>query len=173
MEQQRELKQVWMAPDTRKGSRYAWHTLGGVIGIMLLAVLLVTGGTVLTLYMGLSQEVLLVLCAAVTLLVLWLALRAARRSVREDTLFFLTKTDRFYGIQARMLVKYSGHMLGQTFGTISVQNLLRKMANKRLCLPKQRKSCRWNRSGKTAVTMWCGAGYGIPMATWQSAPTLL
>lgn len=128
MEQQRELKQVWMAPDTRKGSRYAWHTLGGVIGIMLLAVLLATGGTVLTLYMGLSQEVLLVLCAAVTLLVLWLALRAARRSVREDTLFFLTKTDHLYGIQARMLVKHSGHMLGQTLGAISVQNLLRQMA---------------------------------------------
>lgn len=132
MEQQRELKQVWMAPDTRKNSRYAWHTLGSVIGIMLLAVLLAVGGTVFTLYRGLSREVLLVLCAAVTLLVLWLALRAARRSVREDTLFFLTKTDRLYGIQARMLVKHSGHMLGQTLGTISVQSLLRQMAEQTL-----------------------------------------
>lgn len=128
MEQKQKLKQVWMSPGARKGSRYAWHTLGSVMGILLLAVLSAAGGTVFILYRGLSQELLLGLCIAVTLLVLWLALQAARRSVKEDTLFFLAENDRFYGIQARMLVKYSGNVLGQSLGAISVQKLLRQMA---------------------------------------------
>ena len=42
-----ELKQVWMSQDTRKQSRYSLRTLGGILGIVILALALVLGGTAL------------------------------------------------------------------------------------------------------------------------------
>ena len=42
-----ELKQVWMSRDTQKQSRYSLRTLGGILGIAMLALVLTLGGTVL------------------------------------------------------------------------------------------------------------------------------
>ena len=42
-----ELKQVWMSRDTRKQSRYSLRTLGGILGMVILALALVLGGTAL------------------------------------------------------------------------------------------------------------------------------
>lgn len=55
------LKKVWMSPDT---GNYLLHVLGGSLGIVLLAMLLVAAGTVLSFSMHWSREVsALVLCA--------------------------------------------------------------------------------------------------------------
>ena len=47
-----ELKQVWMSQDTRKQSRYSLRTLGGILGMVILALALVLGGTALGLMLG-------------------------------------------------------------------------------------------------------------------------
>ena len=48
-----ELKKVWMSPDTKKKSKYGYRAVGGILGIVLLMVLLLCGGTLLSLsFMG-------------------------------------------------------------------------------------------------------------------------
>ena len=70
------IAHIWMSPDTGRRSRYGARTLGGIAGIVVLAVLLVCGGTVVSLRMSWPVELTaLVLCLGVTALAVLLAAR--------------------------------------------------------------------------------------------------
>jgi len=51
-----ELKKVWMSPDTKKKSKYGYRAVGGILGIVLLMVLLLCGGTLLSLSLGINKK---------------------------------------------------------------------------------------------------------------------
>ena len=90
-----ELKQVWMSRDTRKQSRYSLRTLGGILGIVILALALVLGGTILGFMLGWPIRLVSVgLWLGVTVLLVALALRLGQNTVRDATLYFLTRDDR-------------------------------------------------------------------------------
>ena len=119
------LKKVWMSPDT---GNYLLHVLGGSLGIVLLAMLLVVAGTVLSFSMHWSREVsALVLCCGVTALTAVLALGLRRKAVKEVTLFFLTEDDRLFGLDTRRLSHYGHSVLGYVAGTIETQKLLDRL----------------------------------------------
>ena len=52
-----ELKKVWMSPDTKKKSKYGYRAVGGILGIVLLMVLLLCGGTLLSLSLGINKNI--------------------------------------------------------------------------------------------------------------------
>lgn len=64
-----ELKKVWMSPDTKKKSKYGYRAVGGILGIVLLMVLLLCGGTLLSLSLGINKKAFsLILLTAVSAL---------------------------------------------------------------------------------------------------------
>ena len=99
-----ELKQVWMSRDTQKQSRYSLRTLGGILGIAMLALVLVLGGTALGFMLGWPMRLVSVgLWLGVTVLLVALALRLGQNAVRDATLYFLTRDDRLFVADARQL----------------------------------------------------------------------
>ena len=106
-----KVTKIWLSPDSEKKSRYGLRTLGGIVGITVLALLLVCGGTVLMLSRGWSRELFpLILCLGVTALAVFLAVRLGRRSVQDATVFFLTEEDALFAVDVRQLVR-PGHNL--------------------------------------------------------------
>ena len=122
------VKKVWMSPDTRKKSRYALRTLGGIGGIVVLMLALLAGGAFLPLAPGPSrQAVALVLCAGATALGVGLALKLGRRLLGDATLFFLTDDDRLCFLDGRVLTG-TGGVLGYAADAWKTQKALRRLA---------------------------------------------
>lgn len=85
-----ELKKVWMSPDTKKKSKYGYRAVGGILGIVLLMVLLLCGGTLLSLSLGINKKAFsLILLTAVSALGIGLAVLLGRRSIpgRHDLFY--------------------------------------------------------------------------------------
>ena len=123
------VKRIWMSTDTRRKSRYGLRTLGGILGIAVLALVLVAGGTVLGLFMGWPMELVsLALCGAVTALTTVLAVNLGRRSLGDATIFFLTEDDRLFLLDARHLADYGGSAISHAAGILKTQQSLRKLA---------------------------------------------
>ena len=123
------VKQIWMSPDTGKKSRFARRTLGAIAGIAALMLLLVCGGTALMFALHLPRApFLLALCLGVTLLAIWLAVLAGRRSVQDAALFFLTEDGRLFTLDARSLTQVGHTPLSYALGAIQVQTFLRLFA---------------------------------------------
>ena len=126
-----QLKQVWMSADTSRKSHHAQRTLGGLFGIMVLALALAGVGTWLTLHFHWPlQSALTILCLAITALVLFLALGLGRQAVRNATVFFLTENDRLYAMEARTLSNHSHGLTGYAAGALETQKFLREMAQR-------------------------------------------
>ena len=124
-----ELKQVWMSRDTQKQSRYSLRTLGGILGIAMLALVLTLGGTVLGFMNGWPMRIVSVgLWLGVTVLLVALALRLGQNAVRDATLYFLTRDDRLFVADARQLAGMGHSALDWAKGTVRVQQRLREMA---------------------------------------------
>lgn len=124
-----ELKQVWMSRDTQKQSRYSLRTLGGILGIAMLALALVLGGTALGFMLGWPMRMVSVgLWLGVTVLLVVLALRLGQNTVRDATLYFLTRDDRLFVADARQLAGMGHSALDWAKGTVRVQQRLREMA---------------------------------------------
>ena len=122
-----ELKQVWMSRDTQKQSRYSLRTLGGILGM--LALVLVLGGTALGFMLGWPMRLVSVgLWLGVTVLLVVLALRLGQNTVRDATLYFLTRDDRLFVADARQLAGMGHSALDWAKGTVRVQQRLREMA---------------------------------------------
>lgn len=125
-----ELKQVWMSRDVARKSRFALRTAGGVVGIAVLMLVLVLGGTFLSLTLGLPGEVFsLWLVLGVTVLGVALALGLGRRSVQDATVFFLTADDRLFVLDARSLARFGRNLPGFLAGARNTQALLRALAD--------------------------------------------
>ena len=126
---QGEITHIWMSRDTGNKSRYGLRTLGGIAGIVILALLLACGGSVLGIVMGWPAEVYaLALCLAVTLLAVCLAAGVGRRSVRDATVFFLMEGDRLFVMDARRLVYQGRDILSHAAAMAEVQQFLRNIA---------------------------------------------
>lgn len=120
---------IWMSPDTGKKSRYGPRTLGGIAGIVVLAMLLVCGGTALGLSMGWPMELFsLALCLGCTALAVLLATGLGRRSTGDATVFFLMEGDRLFAMDARRLVYRGRDILSHAAATMEVQRFLRNLA---------------------------------------------
>ena len=120
---------IWMSPDTGKKSRYGPRTLGGIAGIVALAMLLVCGGTALGLSMGWPMELVsLALCLGCTALAVLLAVGLGRRSTGDATVFFLMEGDRLFAMDARRLVYHGRDILSHAAATMEVQRFLRNLA---------------------------------------------
>ena len=129
------IAHIWMSPDTGRRSRYGARTLGGIAGIVVLAMLLVCGGTVVSLRMSWPVELTaLVLCLGVTALAVLLAARLGRRAVWDATVFFLTEEDRLFVMDVRQLVDHGRDALSYAAAAAEVQRLLRRVAESP-CLP--------------------------------------
>lgn len=149
-----ELKQAWMSWDTQKQSRYSLRTLGGILGIAMLALALVLGGTALGFMLGWPMRLVSVgLWLGVTVLLVALALRLGQNTVRDATLYFLTRDDRLFVADVRQLAGMGHSALDWAKGTVRVQQRLRRWPVPRFCPPPLRRSCGWNRSGRTAPVM--------------------
>lgn len=122
-----ELKKVWMSPDTKKKSKYGYRAVGGILGIVLLMVLLLCGGTLLSLSLGINKKAFsLILLTAVSALGIGLAVLLGRRSIRDATIFFLTENDRLWVMDARGLSNHGNGFLGFAVGTMETQAFLRR-----------------------------------------------
>jgi hypothetical protein len=123
------IKQIWMSPDTQKKSHYSLRTLGGLLGIVALALVLVCGGTVAALQMGWPVLwISMLLCLGVTALGVVLAVGLGQRGAQDATVFFLTEEDRLFALDARLLVRQGRHFLAQAAAMHKTQQLLRKLA---------------------------------------------
>ena len=116
-----------MSPDTKKKSKYGYRAVGGILGIVLLMVLLLCGGTVLSLSLGINKKAFsLILLTAVSALGIGLAVLLGRRSIRDATIFFLTENDRLWIMDARGLSNHGNGFLGFAVGTMETQAFLRR-----------------------------------------------
>lgn len=123
------VKQIWMSPDTQKKSRYGLRTLGGILGITVLTLALVIGGTVLGLSMGWSiKHFSLLLCIGVTALAVTFAAGLGRRSVGDATVFFLTEEDRLFAVDIRHLIPCGRSLASHMESIMKTQDFLRKLA---------------------------------------------
>ena len=118
------LKKIWISKGPGEKNRYALSTLGGILGILVLLMVLIIGGTFLTLYLSLPKEAALgTLCIGVVL-----ALGAGRRSLRESLVFFLTQDDRLYMLDSRTLVSYRRGVTGLASMALDTQKVLDRLA---------------------------------------------
>lgn len=126
-----KIKELWMSQDSRGKSHFGLRSLGGVLGIVALALLLSGGGTLLMLRLGLSAQAPgLVLCILVTAFAVALAMKLGRRTVLDATVFFLTEGDRLFILDARQLADYGRNAVDHALGAIETQRLLRELARK-------------------------------------------
>lgn len=117
-------KQIWIP-----GSRC-------ILGIVLLMVLLLCGGTLLSLSLGINKKAFsLILLTAVSALGIGLAVLLGRRSIRDATIFFLTENDRLWVMDARGLSSHGDGFLGFAISSMETQAFLRRQG-KQPFLPK-------------------------------------
>ena len=127
-----ELKHIWTSGNTRIGSRYAVKVLGGSLVLAVLAAALVAGCTTLLYRLGLMNEwVTLVLCLAVTALIVVAAFRLRRSVQRDRTIFYLTEDDRLFVLDAASQYRHTGGVLGMAEGAIKTEQFL----NENACRP--------------------------------------
>ena len=120
------LKKVWMSSDT---GNYTLHVLGGSLGIVMLTMLLVIGGTILSFRMNWPQAVSsLLLCLGVTVLAVVLSLHLRRKVVQDATIMLLTEHDRLYAMDTRRLSDHGHNLPGYVAGTLETQRFLNRLA---------------------------------------------
>lgn len=125
-----KVVKIWSSPEAGKRSHYAWYVLGGITGVVLLAMLLICGGVTLMFYNNWPRELfLLLLCIGVTALAVYLAACLGRRTVQEATVFFLTEGDQLFAMDARRLVHHGHSMLDFAIGTVQTQQFLRQIGS--------------------------------------------
>ena len=123
------VKQIWMSRETQRKSWYGLRTLGGIFGIAVLALVLISGGTVLAFSMGWPVKLFsTLLCLGVTVLMVVMAVGLGRRSVRDTTIFFLTEDDRLFVVDASHLVDHGGSVMSHADGLLKTQQFLRRIA---------------------------------------------
>lgn len=126
-----QLQQVWMSRDVDGRSRYAVRLFSGIMGIALLAVVLIGGGTVLIFWLNLPRELFsLLLTCGVTVLTVVLSLKVGWRSVRDATVFFLAENDRMFVLDARDLLRRGRHLLDYAQGSAETQHFLNRIAQR-------------------------------------------
>lgn len=123
------LKKIWIAAGPGQKNRYALHTLGGVLGITALLMLVILGGTYLTLFLSLPKEgALLGLCLGAVVLGVVMAVGAGRRSLGDALVFFLTRDDRLFVLDARTIPAYRRGVWGFGSMALDTQKVLDQLA---------------------------------------------
>lgn len=126
-----KLKKVWMSPETKKKSHFFLSTTGVILGIALLSLLLIFGGSILIEILGLSKKVFsLFLCIGVTTIGVGLAIKTGQRSLQNTTVFFLTEEDRLFVLDVRTLVYSGNDFISYQKASAAIQAYLRKLSQK-------------------------------------------
>ena len=125
-----EIEKAWLSTETGKKSRYGYRTIGGILGIVLLMVLLLLGGTFLSRSLGIDKKVCsLILLFAVSVLGIGLVALMSRRAIQDATIFFLTENNRLGVMDARNLSKHGDGFLGFAVSAMETQAFLRKQVH--------------------------------------------
>ena len=125
-----EIEKAWLSTETGKKSRYGYRTIGGILGIVLLMVLLLLGGTFLSRSLGIDKKVCsLILLFAVSVLGIGLVALMSRRAIQDATIFFLTENNRLWVMDARNLSKHGDGFLGFAVSAMETQAFLRKQVH--------------------------------------------
>lgn len=123
-----KLVKTWMTPKTSKKSYYFMGTAGRILGIVLLAAILIVGGSFLGFYLNLPRKLFsFFLCIAVTGLLVWRAVKIGQYSLQNATAFFLTEDDRLFVWDARDMVPYKKGFSGYVSMAKEIQKYLRQM----------------------------------------------
>lgn len=125
----RAITHIWMSPGAGKKNHSGFHTLSGIAGITILALLLTASGIVFGFRMRWPVELISAgLCLGVTALTVFLAMQLGRRSTQDATVFFLMEGDRLFAMDARRLVPHGRDILSHVTALIEVQQFLRSIA---------------------------------------------
>lgn len=103
---------IWMPPQIKEKNHYSIEIIGGIAGIVLLALLLVIGSSFLMIYSSESKEIVaLLLCLFITIFIIWLAIKLGRRSKRNTTLFCMEQ-EHLYIIDVSKYISYHKGLFG-------------------------------------------------------------
>lgn len=118
---------IWQ-PSLREKRRYPWYMAGGVAGIAVLMVLLITGGVFLAFSLHLPmKEFSVVLCLLVTALAVWLAVRLGRKSVQNTLVFWLDDEDRLFALDVRQMVEIRRGFAGHISSALEIRKQLERL----------------------------------------------
>lgn len=124
-----KIEQIWMSQDTEKKNRYGLQMLGGIVGIVVLALVLILVGTVVGFQLGLPMKLVsVILCLGVTAFMVIFAMKLGRKSVKDVTVFFLMEGDRLFVLDSRKLVDFGTEALSHAAAMVKIQKFLDRMA---------------------------------------------
>ena len=124
-----KIEQIWMSQNAGKKNRYGLQMLGGIVGIVVLALVLILGGTVVGFQLGLPMKLIsVVLWLGVTAFMVIFAMKLGRKSVKDVTVFFLMEGDRLFVLDSRKLVDFGTEALSHAAAMVKIQKFLDRMA---------------------------------------------
>lgn len=105
-EREQVAMKIWTSSDTEGKEHYALRMVGGILGIVLLALILICAG----IYVGFHEkwrmeEVSLVLCLGVTAICVGLAYWLGQQSWRNRLIFCLDDEDRLFMVEAGKYIR--------------------------------------------------------------------
>lgn len=104
---------IWTSADPEEKKYYALRMVGGLTGILLLALLLIFAGVFAGFRMGWKmEEVSLVLCVGITALCVCLAFRLGQQSLRARLIFCLDDEDRLFVVEAGKYIQAGSGLAG-------------------------------------------------------------
>lgn len=123
---------IWMSENTRQDNKYASHILGSTIACVAVAMVLMVGGTFLSLYKGWDMKaVSMVMCIGVTALVVGLALRTGKAANRDALIFCKDDNDALFVVNAANYARGGRGMAGYTRKAVETQKVLEVMRRDR------------------------------------------
>lgn len=107
------VMRIWTSSDTMGKKHYALCMIGGILGIVLLAMILICAG----IYVGFHErwqmeEISLALCLGVTALCVGLAYRLGQQSLKNRLIFCLDEEDRLFVVEAGKYIRTGSGLTG-------------------------------------------------------------
>ena len=127
---------VWTPPEKGR-SRYAARSIGGVLVAVFFCMAIICIVMLLAIHFGWPVwSASAVVCAVATVLCIWLAVAAGRRSLRAALMFLLDGKDRLFVLDVRLLAGPARNITGFVRAAVEIQRELERLKN---TLPEMRK----------------------------------
>ena len=127
---------VWTPPEKGR-SRYAARSIGGVLVAVFFCMAIICIVMLLAIHFGWPVwSASAVVCAVATVLCIWLAVAAGRRSLRDALMFLLDGKDRLFVLDVRLLAGLARNITGFVRAAVEIQRELERLKN---TLPEMRK----------------------------------
>ncbi len=115
---------IWMSEPQKSKKLHGLSSLGGLLGVVGLMVVLILAGVMLIMQMQWPRWTSVLLCFAVTVLAVILAMRLGRRGLRAALVFFLDEEQRLYIADLRQIAAYGRGLLGYAAREQSIGRML-------------------------------------------------